>query len=84
MLGAFAAGLPQLLLPQGADQFTNAEVVLEAGAGARLLADEFSSDAITDTAKALLDNENARASAKRLADEIAAMPSPDEVVARIL
>ncbi|WP_327010285.1 glycosyltransferase [Dactylosporangium sp. NBC_01737] len=32
-LGALAAGVPQLFLPQGADQFANAEAVTAAGAG---------------------------------------------------
>ena len=35
-LGAAAAGIPQLFLPQGADQFFNAAAVTEVGAGATL------------------------------------------------
>ena len=32
MLGAMAHGLPQLMLPQGADQFRNAEIAVRTGA----------------------------------------------------
>ena len=39
VLGALAAGLPQLIMPQGADQFFNAEYLTEAGA-ARALRNE--------------------------------------------
>jgi UDP:flavonoid glycosyltransferase YjiC (YdhE family) len=34
VLGALEVGLPQLLLPQGADQFVNAEMLTAAGASA--------------------------------------------------
>ncbi|MGH3931436.1 MAG: glycosyltransferase [Pseudonocardiaceae bacterium] len=81
MLGAFSAGLPQLLLPQGADQFTNAEAVLDAGAGFRLLPAELSRDAVTDKVQALLADEAVHAAVGRLADEVAAMPSPEDVAA---
>lgn len=83
MLGSFSAGLPQLLVPQGADQFSNAEAVLEAGAGARLLPDEFSSEAVTEKVRALLKDEAVHASARSLAVEIAAMPSPEEVIVNL-
>ncbi|MGH3942980.1 MAG: glycosyltransferase [Pseudonocardiaceae bacterium] len=81
MLGAFSAGLPQLLLPQGADQFTNAEAVLDAGVGFRLLPDEFSRDAVTDKVQTLLTDEAVHVAVGRLAEEVAAMPSPDDVAA---
>jgi UDP:flavonoid glycosyltransferase YjiC (YdhE family) len=75
-LGALAAGVPQLVLPQGADQFANAEALVAAGAARRLLPGELSADAVTEQArKASFCREAARA----FADEIAAMPSPDEV-----
>ncbi|HSU08465.1 MAG TPA: glycosyltransferase, partial [Pseudonocardia sp.] len=40
MLGALAAGLPQVCLPRGADQFANAERLHAVGAGIRLLPDD--------------------------------------------
>lgn len=83
MLGTLAAGKPQLVLPQGADQFTNAEAVVEAGAGARLLPAELTSEAVTVNARALLSDVDAHAAARRLAEEIAALPSPRKVASRL-
>ena len=47
-LGALAFGVPLLLLPQGADQYANAERIVAAGAGLQLLNDELSVDAVHD------------------------------------
>ncbi|UJW33370.1 glycosyltransferase [Saccharothrix sp. AJ9571] len=80
-LGALAAGVPQLCLPQGADQFTNADAVLRVGAGDRLLAGELGG--ITDKARVLLSDVDVRDAARALAEEIAAMPSPVEVARRL-
>jgi UDP:flavonoid glycosyltransferase YjiC (YdhE family) len=71
------------VLPRGADQFTNADAVVSSGAGRRLLPAELTSDAVTVTARALLSNEDVHAAARRLAREIAAMPSPREVAGRL-
>ncbi|MCR6488574.1 glycosyltransferase [Amycolatopsis sp. OK19-0408] len=82
-LGAFGAGLPQLLLPQGADQFSNADAVLAAGVGARLLAADITADAITSHARTLLTDTAVADATRRLAAEVAAMPSPTEVAAQL-
>jgi UDP:flavonoid glycosyltransferase YjiC (YdhE family) len=79
-LGALATGLPQLFLPQGADQFDNSEAVQAAGAGTRVLPHSLDEDAIAEAASALLGDVSAREAAGSLAAEIAAMPSPAEVV----
>jgi MGT family glycosyltransferase len=76
MLGALAEGVPQLVLPQGADQFANAEALCAAGAALRLLPGELSADAVTEQARKLPGHRDA---ARAIAAEIAAMPSPDEV-----
>jgi UDP:flavonoid glycosyltransferase YjiC (YdhE family) len=81
-LGALAVGAPQLLLPQGADQFANAEAVHTAGAGLRLLPDELSADAIAEQVRRLSSRHghtDHRDAARTIAEEIAGMPSPDEV-----
>lgn len=83
MLGAFGAGLPQLLLPQGADQFTNSDVVLELGVGDRLMGEEATADAVTEQARRLLTDASVKAATKWLAAEVAAMPSPAEVAAQL-
>lgn len=82
-LGTFGAGVPQLVIPQGADQFTNAEAVVAAGVGTRLLPGELTADAVHAQAKALLSDEAVQAAAKHLAAEVAAMPSPAEIAARL-
>ncbi len=81
-LGALAVGLPQLILPQGADQFANADALSAAGAGLCLLPGELSADAITENTRKLLPHHGKgshRDAARMIAEEIAQMPSPDEV-----
>lgn len=80
MLGSLAAGLPQLVLPQGADQFSNASALVEAGAGERLLATDLSAGAVADAAHQLLSNAKYTVRAGELAAEITAMPSPAATV----
>ncbi|MDQ7808064.1 glycosyltransferase [Amycolatopsis sp. A133] len=75
-LGALAAGVPQLVLPQGADQFANAEALVTAGAALRLLPAELSAEAVAEQARKA---SSCRDAARAIAEEIAAMPSPDEV-----
>ncbi len=77
-LAAMAAGLPQVVMPQGADQFHNAEVLATTGA-ARAFVPGMVPDALAQhIAEALTDREM-KESAVKLAEEIAAMPSPAEV-----
>ncbi|MGH3879960.1 MAG: glycosyltransferase [Actinophytocola sp.] len=83
-LGALARGLPQLVLPQGADQFANAEAVHAAGAGLRLLPEEVSVETVADHARDLLAPRGGhRDAARAVAEEIARMPSPAEVARRL-
>jgi MGT family glycosyltransferase len=81
MLGALSHGLPQLILPQGADQFFNAAMITEAHAGRALENDQQVPGAISAAVGALLADGPERPAAKRFADEIAAMPAPADVVA---
>lgn len=78
-LGCLAAGVPHLVLPQGADQFENAAMVAGSGAGEQLPPGELTADAVADTAARLLKDPAVRDAADRLAAEIAAMPSPADV-----
>jgi UDP:flavonoid glycosyltransferase YjiC (YdhE family) len=75
-LGALAAGVPQLVLPQGADQFANAEALCAAGAGRCLLPGELSADAVAEQVRKLPAHRDA---ARALAAEIAGLPSPADV-----
>lgn len=82
MLGALAHGVPQLVLPQGADQFANAEALVTAGAALRLAPEEQQVDAIAAAARALLADRGGdhRAASRAIQAEIAALPAPDEVI----
>ena len=79
MFGALAHGLPQLVLPQGADNYINGALLAQCGAGAWLGPDAVQPDRIRREVRALLDTPERRASAERCATEMAAMASPDEV-----
>lgn len=83
MLGALAAGVPLLCLPQGADQHGNADRVVAAGAGRKLLRDELTPAAVREAMGALLREPSYRLAAHRIADEIAAMPTAVEALAAI-
>jgi MGT family glycosyltransferase len=82
-LGTLAAGVPQLVLPQGADQFINADAVTAGGAGMQLLAGEVTAHSVREKAEALLADAAVAETARGVAAEIAAMPSPDEVAVRL-
>lgn len=82
-LGAAGAGLPQVFLPQGADQFTNAAAMTALGAGLTLAGDAVSADTVRQAAGTLLADRTARDAAAGLAAEIAAMPAPATVAARL-
>ena len=84
VLATLGAGLPMLLVPQGADQFENAAHCRRLGAARVLLPDELTADAARAAAVSLLDEESFRESARRVAAEIAAMPSPEELVPALL
>ncbi|GAA4541106.1 glycosyltransferase [Amycolatopsis samaneae] len=82
-LGSLGAGLPQLVLPQGADQFSNAEMVVDAGVGRQLLGDAVTAEAVTENARVLLTDAAVRDATRALAAEVAAMPGPAEVAATL-
>jgi MGT family glycosyltransferase len=84
MLGALAAGVPLLCLPQGADQHGNADHVVAAGAGSTLLREELTPGAVRAAVAALLDESGYRLAARRIAGEIAAMPTPGDALAAIM
>ena len=77
-LTTMAAGLPQVVMPQGADQFHNAELLGTTGA-ARAFLPGMAPDALTQHITEALTDKEMKASAVKLAEEIAAMPSPADV-----
>lgn len=80
VLGALNAALPILAIPQGADQFMNAERIVGTGLGLRLLPDEVMPRAVRDRARELLDDERFASVAHSLRQEIDGMPGPATVV----
>ena len=80
ILPMLAYGLPILVLPQSANQFHNADALVAAGVGRRLLPAEVTPDAVGAAVRRLLDDPSYRESGARLAAEIEAMPGPAEGV----
>jgi MGT family glycosyltransferase len=83
-LGALARGLPQLCLPQAADQFRNAEGGSRAGASLTLEPAEVTSESVRAALERVLADAELRAGARRVAAEIEGMPGPDEVVSLLV
>ena len=79
-LGALAAGLPQLCLPQAADQFRNTSAGVRRGGALGLGPDVATGEAITSAVMRLLDEPSFRVAAQEVSAEIAGMPSPADVV----
>ena len=80
MLGALAAGLPQVCLPRGADQFANAERLHAVGAGIRLLPDDATPERLRAAVSSVLDDPAYADAATAMKAEIAAMPSAADVL----
>jgi UDP:flavonoid glycosyltransferase YjiC (YdhE family) len=82
-LGALAVGLPQLCLPQGADQFLNAAAIASSGAGLSVSPSEVTAEAVRHCLERLLRDASFASAAQRIADDIAAMPSPADTALAI-
>ena len=80
MLAALAAGVPVVALPVQADQPENADRIEAAGAGIQLAQNGRTPEAIADAVSAVLEDEQYRAAAGRVRDEIGAMPPPVDVL----
>ena len=74
--GALAHGVPQVVLPQGADNFSNAERLERAGASRTVLPESVSHVAVRDAVRAVLSDARYATAARALATEIDAMPEP--------
>ncbi|MVU83241.1 glycosyltransferase [Nocardia sp. ET3-3] len=85
MLDALNFGVPQLVLPQGADQFANTIALEAVGAGIGLMSGDVEAGTIADCAARLLPHTRNpyRDASEAIAAEIARMPGPDEVVSRL-
>jgi UDP:flavonoid glycosyltransferase YjiC (YdhE family) len=81
---AMAVGIPQLLLPHGADQFSNAQMLSAAGAGGQILPGEVTSARIADEVRLLLESDEARTAARKLQGEIFQMPSMEDAIEQVI
>jgi UDP:flavonoid glycosyltransferase YjiC (YdhE family) len=72
-----------LVLPQGADQWHNAERVVASGAGRRLLRGQLSAAAVNEELTELLSNPSYRRNAAKIQNEIGDMPPVAEAVRRM-
>ncbi|ANZ38074.1 glycosyltransferase [Lentzea guizhouensis] len=80
---ALQKGVPLVVLPQGADQFFQAERVAAAGAGVALLPPAQTPEALVDAVRGVLADAGIKQNVTTIAAEIAAMPSADEVAAML-
>lgn len=79
ILAALAHGKPLVVLPQGADQFLNAQQVLASGSGLT----SAGTAAVEEALAHLLDEPTYRSRAEQIAVEIAAMPMATEVAEQL-
>ncbi len=81
VLASLSHGIPQLCMPQAADQFGNAVAVAKASAGIAVKPHEASPASIADAVSQLLNEPEYRRNTRIVADQIASMPSPHDVAA---
>ena len=77
--GSLAHGLPQVVLPQGADNFIQAAMLERAGVARVLLPEQVTPDQVGQAVRSVLEDASYRAAALAIAGELAAMPGPEEV-----
>lgn len=82
-LGAAAHGIPQAIVPLGADQHANATEIVRAGCGRQLDAAALDGDRIADVVGKLLSDQEIAVATGKLAAETAALPSPEEVISSL-
>lgn len=80
VLAALAHGLPLLVLPQGANQFWNAQRCASLGVGMTLEREELGPARVRQLVRRLVDEPGFRRQAGQMKDEIDSMPGPHEAV----
>lgn len=80
LLGAIKAGVPMLAVPQGADQFMNAERLTLAGLGLQVLPDELTADSVRHSSSRLLGEDQFRRAVRRERAATESMPTPGDVI----
>jgi UDP:flavonoid glycosyltransferase YjiC (YdhE family) len=80
VLGALAHGLPQVLIPMGADQPLNGKRCEELGLARVLDPIAATPEAVRDAVSTVLTDGSYRTAAERMRDELAALPGADHAV----
>lgn len=83
MFGCLSHGVPQVVLPQGADNFANAGFLAAAGLGLELRPERVSPASIREAVATALADAAMAARARGIAAEVAAMPDADAVAAAL-
>ena len=81
--GSLAHSLPQVVVPQGADNFINGAMLERAGVGRMLMPDQVTPEEVRQAVTSVLEDTSYRLAARDIAAEIGAMPSPEEVAATL-
>jgi hypothetical protein len=84
MFASLAHALPQVVLPQGADQFANGAALEGAGLALVLQPGEVTTDRVREVVRRVLGDEGYRRRAADMAGAIAAMPGAADVAAELL
>ena len=82
-LGTLSRGVPMVIVPQGADQFLQADRIVASGAGLALPVGAAEPAAVADALRRVLAEESFAAKAREVQAGIAAMPSPEEIAAHL-
>lgn len=80
-MGTLAKGIPLVLAPRGADHSVHADRAVAAGAAVALSSEEFGPETTVAAVRRVLMRPSFRANARRVAKQIAALPSPHDVAA---
>jgi UDP:flavonoid glycosyltransferase YjiC (YdhE family) len=78
-LAALTQGLPQLVLPQAADQFLNATAAARANVAREIPPGEITAERVREELERVLNDPALAAAARAMRAEIVAMPSPGDV-----
>lgn len=77
--GALAHGVPQVIIPQGADNFDHAAMCTRAGTAVTVLPGRVDPTTVANAVRRVLHEPGYAVAARKAADEIDAMPGPDGV-----
>ncbi|MEE6260703.1 glycosyltransferase [Plantactinospora sonchi] len=83
-LGTLARGVPMVVVPQGADQFLQADRVTAAGAGIAVPPGQQDPATVAAAVRRVLAEPGFTDAARRVRDDVAAMPSPDRVAEQLV